>query len=131
MDIQHPCDVVTRTPIVITSDFLVDVEDGGRRTLAALAVKPAAALDKRRVLEKLEIERRCCREQGIAWGLVTERDIPQAAVRNISWIHRYRSLPDLMQPYPPHLNELTEVLLGEIKKHPGMPLQQFCSQMDR
>lgn len=87
LGIAHPLDTATRTPLVMTTDFLFDVIQDGRTTLMARAVKPAAELDKPRVLEKLEIERRYWLEHGVEWGIVTEKDIPPVAVRNISWVH--------------------------------------------
>jgi hypothetical protein len=58
-------------------------------------VKPAAELDKARVLEKLEIERRYWQEQGIDWGIITEKDIQSVLVRNIAWG------PQLWHAFPP------------------------------
>jgi hypothetical protein len=58
LGIKHPLDVATRTPQVMTTDFLIDVVRDGRPTLLARAVKPAGELDNLRAQEKLEIERR-------------------------------------------------------------------------
>ena len=54
LGVEHPRDVKTRTPLVMTTDFLVDMVRDGRQVLLALAVKPAEELDKPRVLEKLD-----------------------------------------------------------------------------
>ncbi|KAI94320.1 hypothetical protein T281_11610 [Rhodomicrobium udaipurense JA643] len=77
-------------------------------------MKTATDLDKPRTLEKLEIERRYWLEQGVDWGIVTERDIPKVAVRNIAWVHSYGTLSHINQPYPGYLDEMAEHVLREI-----------------
>ncbi len=47
LGIRHPIDIPSRTPLVMTTDFLVDVVQDGRLTLMARAVKRSAELDKR------------------------------------------------------------------------------------
>ncbi|WP_241419497.1 TnsA endonuclease N-terminal domain-containing protein [Acidiphilium multivorum] len=55
MGVRHPTDTANKTPLVMTTDFLVDVLQEGKLRQEACAVKPSADLKKRRVLEKLEI----------------------------------------------------------------------------
>jgi hypothetical protein len=130
LGIPHPQDPATRTPVVMTTDFLIDVVRDGRTTLLARAVKPAAELDKRRVLEKLEIERCYWQEQGVDWHVVTERDIPPVAVRNISWVHSYGTLSHMSQPYPGYFEELAAHILRELPARPSLSLREFCASMD-
>jgi hypothetical protein len=51
LGVAHPQDVVTRTPLVMTTDFLIDIVQDGRISLMARAVKPAAELEKPRILD--------------------------------------------------------------------------------
>ncbi|TVQ57974.1 MAG: hypothetical protein EA355_03080, partial [Rhodobacteraceae bacterium] len=49
-------------------------------------MKPAAGLADRRVLEKLEIERRYWVGRGVDWGIVTQRDLPPVLIQNLTWL---------------------------------------------
>lgn len=80
--IRYPYDKASGFPYVMTSDFLITTPNG----LVARAIKPTKELKKARVREKLEIERRYWKYQGIDWKLVTEKEIPMTKVRNIQWL---------------------------------------------
>ena len=100
LGIKHPRDTGTQVPLVMSTDLLVDIVRDGKQVLLARAVKPSEKLSDRRVIEKLEIERRYWAEQGIDWSIVTERDIPKTFARNIGWVHTCASVETLGQPYP-------------------------------
>jgi TnsA endonuclease N terminal len=76
LGVRHPRDPISDTPIIMTTDLLIDTMRGSRVAMLARAVKPEDELDKSRVLEKLEIERRYWTEQGIDWGIVTRQGDP-------------------------------------------------------
>lgn len=130
LGIEHPRDVTTKTPLVMTTDVLIDTGRDGRVVTMARAVKPAEELDKPRVIEKLEIERRYWAEQDVDWGIVTERDIPRTVVRNIAWVHNHASLDDRSEPHPGYYREKSAALLRELSDRPAVTLQQFCERMD-
>ncbi|MDP2680778.1 MAG: TnsA endonuclease N-terminal domain-containing protein [Rhodoferax sp.] len=94
MGVRHPADTQSRTDIVMTTDFVVNVRTGDTITLAARSVKPASELDKARTLEKQEIERRYWHVKGVDWGLVT--DLDSAGCRNCA---EMRSKPFCAQPH--------------------------------
>ncbi|GEM_PF-193688 len=64
-----------RPPYVPTVDFLVTLRDGQRERQLALSVKPAAQLARPRVAELQEIDRQYCHHHGVAWRVVTDRDL--------------------------------------------------------
>ncbi len=86
LGVKHPVDPHSRTPIVMTTDFLLTLYTGSRQTLKACAVKQASELDNGRVLEKLEIERIYLEERGVEWRLVTEKEVKTPLGRNLGWI---------------------------------------------
>jgi hypothetical protein len=92
--VKHPILPGTNEPIVMTTDFLVDVVQNGKPRERARTIKPSKDLLSERTLEKFEIERRYWRRRKIDWAVVTERDIPQALVKNIEWIHQYRDISE-------------------------------------
>ena len=129
LDIKHPRDAATE--IVMTTDFLVDIAYEGKLRQLARAVKPASELEKPRVIDKLEIERRYWVQQGVDWGIITERDIPEAIVTNIAWLHPYITLDQLTAPYEGYYQEKARLLLRALPSHPATTLRQFCLAMDQ
>ena len=82
-NIRHPSDPKNQVPIVMTTDFLLTIKFGNEQKLFARAVKPSNELEKKRTIEKLELEREYWTQKGIDWAIVTEKEIPQELVRNI------------------------------------------------
>jgi len=80
--IRYPYDNISGFPYVLTTDFLITVNDG----YVARAIKPKAELQKQRVKEKLEIERRYWLKRNIEWRIITENEIPHTKIRNIEWL---------------------------------------------
>ncbi len=131
LGIKHPTDTSTKTPVVMTTDFVIDIVRDGRFVTLARAVKPADLLGTPRTIEKLEIERRYWVERGVDWGIVTEQDIPQTIVRNIAWVHNFRSMDDLNQPYHGYFSEKAALVRREIDGWAAdQPLRHFCGAMD-
>lgn len=126
----HPRNTRTSAPTVMTTDFVVDIERDGRSSMIARAIKPAEALDDRRVVQKLEIERRYWTQRGIDWGLVTERDIPKIVIQNIEIFHSYRSIEKETQPYPGFFTEKAALIANEVPARGRLTLQQFCQEME-
>ena len=75
-------------PYVLNTNFLITLKSKNNSNLyIARAVKMAAELEKKRTLEKLEIERRYWNAKGIDWGIVTQKDISNIFAKNIEWVH--------------------------------------------
>ena len=89
---RHPSDARTKSPIVLTTDFLVTMRDRPRDVEVARTVKPASELESLRTLEKLQIELQYWRSRKVQWSIVTDAALPQAAVENIKWVHPYLDL---------------------------------------
>lgn len=80
--VRYPFDHISGFPYVLTSDFVITTIHG----IVVRSVKPSRELRKKRVLEKLEIERQYWVKRGIEWKIVTEREISQVKARNIEWL---------------------------------------------
>lgn len=87
LQIMHPKDSSTQTPIVSTTDFLITIRRDKKMLHFARTIKPCEELNDKRVIAKLEIERQYWTSAGVDWGIVTERDLPKEICRNIGWIH--------------------------------------------
>ncbi|MED4534176.1 TnsA endonuclease N-terminal domain-containing protein [Metabacillus fastidiosus] len=86
-DINHPIDKETKTPIVMTTDFIITIREKDKVKYLARTIKMSKELEHRRTIEKFEIERHYWEEQNIDWGIVTELDIPKIISKNILWVH--------------------------------------------
>ena len=87
--IEHPKDPKIRSPIVMTSDFRLTLQHGFTSIDLVRTVKPASALASERTIQKFEIERRYWKARNIDWAIVTEKEIPDALVRNVQWVHSF------------------------------------------
>jgi hypothetical protein len=94
LGIKHPTDPKTGEPIVMTTDFLLTINNGQSVFEVAHTIKMKDELLKERILEKFEIEREYWHRKEIDWGIVTEEEIPKTMARNISYIHDYYDIQD-------------------------------------
>lgn len=90
--IRHPRDPVSQYPYVMTSDFVITTAEG----LFVRSVKMVSELEKPRVLEKLEVERRYWAEKDVDWRIVTENQINFQKAKNLEWVSRSRFYPDML-----------------------------------
>lgn len=95
MGVRHPRDPRTQVDIVVTTDVLVDHVRTGPQPYF---VKPSSKLGERRVLEKLEIERRYWALKGLSLTVRTEREYPKDRFHNLAWLHSYHDVA--RQPWP-------------------------------
>lgn len=94
LGIKHSQDMVTKTPLVMTTDFLVSVEINGEIKTLARTIKEKKDLTKRQI-EKFEVERQYWKMKGVDWGIVTEYEINTVASKNISIIRPFHTLEDI------------------------------------
>ncbi|MCM3491002.1 TnsA endonuclease N-terminal domain-containing protein [Alkalihalophilus marmarensis] len=94
LGIKHPADPKTGEPIVLTTDFLLTINNGQGVIEVAHTIKMKDELLKERILEKFEIEREYWHRREIDWGIVTEKEIHKSMARNISYIHDYYDIRD-------------------------------------
>jgi plasmid maintenance system antidote protein VapI len=84
--IKYPTDNVSSFPYVLTCDFMITTTNG----LKARTIKLSSELNNKRVIEKLEIERRYWQIYEIDWKIVTENEISYTKARNIEWLYSAR-----------------------------------------
>lgn len=117
-NIKYPIDIKSKTPIVMTTDFLITKTENGRLVDEAITVKYKKDLENKRVIEKLEIEREYWKRKGIDWKIVTEYQINQVEIDNIVWMHKLYNLHDLVNEYENidenKLKKCLKILIDEI-----------------
>jgi hypothetical protein len=87
LGIKHPTHPKTKEPVVLTTDFYISLRNESGTFEHARTVKYAKDLSNRRILEKLEIERRYWEVRAIDWGIVTEHEIPDTLAKNVDFLH--------------------------------------------
>ena len=90
LGVRHPSYPGSRTPIVMTTDFLLTrIDKAGKRSLVAYSVKSVDDLrgrGRKSVLTKLEIERRYWVLRGIPWYLFTNAEFDRTVIDNLEWL---------------------------------------------
>jgi len=112
--IRHPADRCTKEPIPLTTDLLLTVplRIGSRRV--ARSIKYARDLRGRRVIEKLELERRFWKRSNTDWAIITERDVNPILVRNFLWVYKFRHVKSLYPLSPDGVGTICKVLTDAV-----------------
>lgn len=117
-NINYPIDIDSKTPIVLTTDFLITKIENGRLVDEAITVKYKKDLENKRVIEKFEIEKEYWKKKGISWSIVTEDQINQVEIDNIVWMNKLYNLNDLINECEnidkKKVDELLKILINEI-----------------
>jgi hypothetical protein len=131
LGIRHPRDPKTKEPVVMTTDFVIDVETGGSTTLKARSIKYSNDLNSLRTLEKLEIERTYWHEQGVEWGIVTECEVPTKLAKNVEWIHSALDPAEAPGLTPEDIPLLEKELHREVTANLTMSLARIGMELDK
>lgn len=109
----------TKTVYVLSTDFLLTVQTSSGPILVACAVKPAQELEKKRVRELLEVERRYWNQYAVQWWVVTDKDIDRNLWLNLRWLRQ----GVILRNDPQKLNADFIDLLLSAKAHEALPLR--------
>lgn len=114
--IKYPVDTQTGTPYVLTSDFMLTVNRNGKQMQIARTVKQSTELEKKRVNEKLEIERQYYLAKGIDWGIITEKEISRLLAENVEWVHSAYRLEANLEMDISQLHGLSTILKSKLQE---------------
>lgn len=112
--IRHPTHRRTKELTPITTDFLLKTPLPIGSKYVARSVKYRKDFTKPRVIEKLELERRCCERLTNDWGIITERDIDPELVRNLLWAYKFHDIDTLYPLTQDEVRRASEVLANTI-----------------
>jgi len=129
--IRHPTNPKTKEPIVITTDFFVSLKQGNKVLDIARTSKYTNELDKYRIIEKFEIERRFWASKGIDWGIVTEKEINTIMVENIRELHQSYWLSEDPAFNKKNLEAFYELFSQISKSNPDLFIINLTNEFDR
>ncbi|WP_339437528.1 TnsA endonuclease N-terminal domain-containing protein [Pseudomonas sp. EL_65y_Pfl1_R32] len=130
MGVKHPLEPKAGNDIVMTTDFLITMRRGSETWLTARSVKPSSELDRKRVLEKQEIERRYWLEQNVSFHIVTENELPRELKKNLMFLNEMRSFEGLIVPYQGYWQDRTEKFISHFKLVQGCTLKEFFNSLE-
>jgi hypothetical protein len=91
LGIRHPRYPNSKTPMVMTTDFLVTMADCSlTHSFLAVSIKSADDLrgpHRARTLAKLEVERRYWLMRNVPWQLVTDEDFDETLIASLDWLN--------------------------------------------
>jgi hypothetical protein len=127
--IRHPT-TTDGTPYILTTDFLLVSGYGASRKLIARTVKFENELNNPRVLEKFEIERRYWEEQGVDWGIVTEKELNHVLINNVDAVRGFADLTGFRERSTGCYQVASQLLINIIDKGSEATLSVVCKQID-
>ncbi|MBD8544426.1 heteromeric transposase endonuclease subunit TnsA [Oxalobacteraceae sp. CFBP 8763] len=117
MGIQYPVFVGTQLPFVLTSDFVVTLQEPGQKKRLAIRtckyekdfVDPNSGLW---TIDKLDLERAIWAESSTTdWKIVTEKVGSQILFDNLEWLHRSARMEAPLDASPDQQSRFTELVL--------------------
>lgn len=128
---KHPVVACTGVVLVMTTDFLITTRSkNGSLRMLARTVKQSEELNKKRALEKLDIERSYWEEKGVDWGIVTEKEIPKQLAKNLAWLHPSYELEDVSGLSKEVLVSLFRVLQRRMEINSDIMLKDLLMMLD-
>jgi len=86
LGVNHPIVPRTKSPNVMTTDFVLTRTNGVNTWYEAVSVKPAEKLTNKRVAEKLDIERNWWQLLGVPFHMFVMTKQNQIQSKNIQWV---------------------------------------------
>jgi len=120
-------------PNIVTTTFLITTEDRvGNRNYIARSVKSANELDRKYVIEMMELQRRYWNAKNIDWGIITQKEVNKTKARNIEWAIS-SLLPDGSSgnSNTEVNNKLEKELLERVKALPSKSIRDICIEFDK
>lgn len=130
LGIRHPTYPGTKTPIVVTTDILLTVQNSQYQTIA-VSVKMSGDIElvnkeAKRTLEKLLIEKKYWERRSIPWILCTEKNIPMNRAYNLDFFRNTMQRGEL-DYLNHHLSDFVNKF-GEMWK-PNLTLTQLLTDL--
>ena len=132
LGIEHPKNPETGELIVMTTDFLVNIDYNNEQYEIARTIKSKDDLMNKRVSEKFEIERVYWDKKGIDWGIVTDDEIDKVIANNISLVHGYTEIWTIDSFNDIEASELKDLIYEFMKRiiDNKKSMRTICTEFD-
>lgn len=130
LEIVHPRSRRTKVDLVVTTDLLLTVKaEGGGTHQVAWSDKYENEVSRKRVSEKLLIEKAWHELHGEEWHLKTDKGLDRRLISNLNWVH-YLERPNVEQSFEPELVERIRTELERRLQSSDQPLHEEASLCD-
>lgn len=129
LHVKYPKDKYNDTSIVMTTDFLITIEQNGVQKHYARSVKFNAELAKTRVCEKQILEKYYWQERGIPWAIITENSFSRPAAKNICKLLGYYNWT-YSDMAPTEYRDLQQVLINRLIREESLTISDICTSCD-
>ena len=122
-----------KAPTIVTTTFLTTTKDSnGENRYIARSVKNSSELDRKYVIEMMELQRRYWSAKEIDWGIITQKEINKTKARNIEWALSSLNY-DIEQEYsmPIKQYQLEDDLLNRLMNSPSEAVRDICFLFDK
>lgn len=126
---RHPT-CTDGSPMVMTTDFVIDVIRDGQLVTIARTFKRYKDLDDKRTREKLEIEEAYWKSLGIEWRIVTELELNKTLINNAATVRPFFDMGLMKEPAPGTFQTIGAALCGAVSSYPNTTLGGLCSLLD-
>lgn len=121
LGIRYPIYPGTSTPIVVTSDLVLTMQNDG---LTVISVKYRAETERgnpkqERILEKLQIEQEYWKRRKVQWVLSTEKDICLTRAKNLAALRTAMVSRELDSRMPP-VDDFVDIFLDKWEPHKNL-----------
>ena len=122
LGIKHPTHPKTKEPIIITTDFVLTVDNKKDSNFHAISIKPDGEFIKLRALEKIDLERVCWELLDVRFSYYTGNEYTRNQSKNIEWATSpFRENPTVFSKeqidYVISILNLGQVLIEDVCNH--------------
>ncbi|MCG9731111.1 TnsA endonuclease N-terminal domain-containing protein [Shewanella sp. Isolate13] len=110
---------------IVTTDLLIDFADGSQ---LAIPVKPALELDKKRIREKLQIEKAYWEDEKVTCLIFTDQEVSNELKMNLKWIRPLIDI-DIKAEYPFSKQDVID-LAARLARQPKAFVARHCAKLD-
>ncbi|HWP95986.1 MAG TPA: TnsA endonuclease C-terminal domain-containing protein [Syntrophomonadaceae bacterium] len=128
---RYPHYIGSKTPFVLTTDFILTLIEDGQKRIIARTIKPVKELKRQRVRELFKIEEKYWADHGVDWGVVTDLDIPKILARNIEELHSAAKLEMIEGHSVNELILMRETLIDRLLSSPQVQIRKILNKTDK
>jgi len=123
-----------KPPTIVTTTFLITTKSkDGEIGYIARSVKNSNELDRKHVIEMMELQRRYWDAKNIDWGIITQKEINKTRAKNIEWAlsSLYDNDDETESLTPTIQDSLENELLDRLKNASSQPVRDICIELEK